>query len=248
MKHSVLACEGRHDQAALTWLARICAGWEVARDVPEHIRSVIDPEPAGGARTGPERDWQRPNYLAKAGHLLVVRRFGGKEGVLSQRTADYLSRPEALALGVVVDANDKGVDKRVESFRTTYGAAFPHAKDAEVGTVWGEKPRLGFWVAPDNESLGEMDDVLVIAARREREGLVQAGEAFIRSAEEEAPGKWVQKRNKALLGVVYQVEAPGASLASGLDKGKCWLDEDITQIEPFGKLVKFIDAIGTGEP
>jgi hypothetical protein len=93
-----------------------------------------------------------------------------------------------------------------------------------------------------------MDDALVVAARRSREGLTRAGDAFIRSAEKEAPGEWFQKRNKALLGAVYQVEAPGASLASGLDKGKCWLDKGITQIEPFGKLVKFIDAIGTGKP
>lgn len=248
MTYSVLACEGAHDQAALTWLARICVGWEAASDIPADIRGVFDPQPPSGPRAGPEHGRQRPGYLEKGGHLLIVKEFGGKEGLLVQATAKFLSGTEATGVGIVVDANNVGVTRRVKSFRTTYEPAFRHARDVKAGTVWGDKPRLGLWVAPDNAREGKMDDALVIAASRSRKGLIKAGNVFIRSAEKEVPGKWVQKRNKALLGAVYQVEAPGASLASGLDRGKCWLDESITQIEPFGKLVKFIDAIGTGEP
>lgn len=245
MKYSVLACEGAHDQAALTWLAQICVGWEAASDVPADIRGVFNPSPPGGPRTSPVHGRQRPAYLAKGGHLLIVKEFGGKEGVLAQNTAKWLAERKAAGVGVVVDADDDGVDLRVQSFRTTYGPAFPHARDVKVGTVWGDKPRLGFWVAPDNKSTGEMDDALVIAARRAKKGLLVAGEDFINSAQQQAPGDWLQKRSKALLGALYQVERPGASLASGLEAGTCWFQESITQIEPFRELVKFIDSVGS---
>jgi hypothetical protein len=223
-------------------------GWEPAADIPEDIPRRFNPQSTGALRTRAVHGRQRPAYLAKGGHLLIIQEFGGKEGLLIQHTATYLATRGAVAVGVVVDADEVGVARRVESFRTTYRAAFPHARDVVVGAVWGDKPRLGFWVAPDNESDGEMDDALVMAARRSREALVKAGETFIRSAEKEAPGKWTQKRSKALLGSVYQTEVPGAPLASALAAGKCWFDENITEIEPFGKLVKFIDAVGAPFP
>lgn len=247
MTHSVLACEGAHDQAALTWLARICLGWEPAIDILTDIRGQFEPRSTGALSPRAVHGDRSPAYLAKAGHLLIIKEFGGKEGLLARNTARWLADRKATAVGVVVDANNVGVVVRVESFRTTYGRSFPHARDVKVGTVWGDKPRLGFWVAPDNESEGELDDALVTAAKRSREALVKAGETFIGLAEKEAPGKWTEKRSKALLGSVYQVEAPGASLASALAAGKCWFDVSITEIEPFGKLVKFIDAVGIGK-
>lgn len=248
MTYSVLACEGAHDQAALTWLACICVGWSEASSVPPEIRDVFDVNFPRGRKGGVDDGRQVPTYLDKGGHLLIIKPAGGKPGVLAQGTAKFLSGTKAGGVGVIVDADDVGVGRRVEAFRTTYGPAFPHARDVVVGKVWGDNPRLGFWVAPDNVRDGEMDDALVMAATRSREALVKAGETFIGSAEKEAPGKWTEKRSKALLGSIYQVEAPGASLASGLARGKCWFDESITEIEPFGKLVKFIDAVGTGEP
>ena len=247
MTCSVLACEGAHDQAALTWLARKCLGWSEASSVPQGIRHVFRVDLPRGRKGGTDDGRREPTYLNKGGHLLIIKGFGGKEGLLAQGTANYLSVTKAGAVGVIVDADDVGVDRRVESFRTTYGAVFPHARDVVLGKVWGDKPRLGFWVAPDNESQGEMDDALVRAAEHSRGALVKAGETFIASAEKKAPGKWTQKRNKALLGSVYQTEVPGASLASALAAGKCWFDESITEIEPFGKLVKFIDAVGLGK-
>ena len=87
----------------------------------------------------------------------------------------------------------------------------------------GDKPRLGFWVAPDNQSDGEMDDALVMAATRSREELVKAGETFIASAEEEAPGKWTEKRSKALLGV--EMGCLFRQLRNGLDSGRTGADD-----------------------
>lgn len=238
MTYSVLACEGSHDVAALSWLARICIGWKEAATVPEDIRGKFE-------RTPPDSRLSQI-YLAKDRHLLIVKRFGGKEGLLNQHNAKFLSESKAVGIGIIVDANDVGVDKRVDSFRTTFGRTFPHAQDAAAGAVWGETPRLGLWIAPNNKDSGAMDDALVTAARRSQKTLVAAGEAFVRSAEEIASGKWIKKRSKALLGTVYQVEAPGTSLAVGLTAGKCWFDEGIAQVEPFASLAKFIDAIGTG--
>ncbi len=246
MTFSILVCEGAQDQVALVWLARKCGGWAPDTNAPISVRDHF--EIASSTIPGKPREAKRtdPRYLRKDARLLVVQGFGGDKEVLRKQTASFLKLPKLDAIGVFVDANDTGVEKRRESFRTTYRDAFSHADLAEAGRAWGDGPRLGLWVAPDNARKGSMADALVTAAKHARRELLEVGETFVESAQPKNPeGAWAEYRSKALLGAVYQGVAPGASLASALEKAHCWFDESLKDVSPFKELLTFIDELTT---
>lgn len=238
---SMLICEGGHDRVALASIARVLGGWQPVAGVPESLPERIEvPFPRFAPKPGEYRHIPSTLYLTKGNHFLEVRDLGGVERVFSEDTLNLLRGSEPDAVGVLVDADNVGVKKRLTQYRDRYGKLYEHAKNGEAGKVWGKNPRLGFWVAPNNKDEGRLDKLLVDVAMETKPDLVQLGLQFTESLNAVEPGRWFEQRDKALLSAVHQVELPGASLATGLSRSKCWLTESSMELQPVRDLVTFI--------
>ena len=243
---TMLLCEGAHDQAALASLARICGQWEDQKRAPAFLAATESNPPTGGADDPRFRGF--PKYLRKGESHLVIHPLGGAESVLGDMAINLLRHHgkreyPPRAVGVMVDADDEGVDNRATAFRNRYKDLYEHAGNVKPGVVSEGKPWLGLWIAPDNKAAGSMDDLLLKAASRSKTKLIATGRRFATSLAKIEPGTWTHHRNKAILGAVNQVVLPGASLASALSKSKCWFDQTTTKVLPLKRLLQFIETL-----
>lgn len=244
---TLLFCEGAHDQAALAALACVCGGWKRQKETPASCPEVLQktyPVPKRNQH-GAYQYQSPPAYLVKNDRWLVILALGSDVGVLGKTATDAVSQFKPDAVGVVVDANDKGVDNRVEAFQNRYKGIRELPKHVKPGVVIPGKPRIGVWVAPDNKSNGKMDDLLLHAARGAQGQVITAGEAFVDSLHEASfEEKSLDKdRSKIILGAVHQPVRPGASLAIGLQASRCWLHKDRSDLPKLKELLQFIEEL-----
>lgn len=239
---TLVLCEGVHDQKAITALLRVCADWRKPDKVPSKLPVALKATYPTPGRLG-KGGQPTPDYLLKSDRYLVIRAMEGKGSVLGQTAIAYLGQFEPDAVGAVVDANDTGVADGVARYRATFGQLYGHASDVMAGAVVRGSPTLGLWVAPNNQRDGRLDDALLQAAQRAKAKLAAAGERFIKYAEKVEGGSWTGYRTKALLGAVYQVVKPGASLAVSLRDSSCWFDPGLSEVEPFKALLEFLDKL-----
>jgi hypothetical protein len=239
---TLVLCEGVHDQKAITALLLVCGGWKKPDKIPSKLPVPLR---ATYLLPAPRRKGNQPtpDYLLKSDRYIVIRAMESKDNVFGQSAIDYLRQHEPDAVGAVIDANDAGVADGVASYRTTFGQLYDHASDVKAGSVVQGSPTLGLWVAPDNRSAGRLDDALLQAAQKAKPKLAAAGERFVKYAEKNEPGSWTDDRTKALLGAVYQVVNPGASLAVSLRDSACWFDQGLSKTEPFKALLEFLGKL-----
>lgn len=246
---SLILCEGAHDQAMLLGLATICGDWQLLKADPEDLPQPFNdryprpkPDPFGWSQFEP-----RPRYLRKDDRCLEVRPLGSDTQVLGklgvQLLTSHLSDP-LIGFGVVVDADDKGVEARVASFRDLYGEKLPLARSAGAGSVVGSSPRIGLWVAPNNSSAGSLLDTLVTAGKRTRPKLIIEAEKFVQTAARYGEMRPEESRAKLITGSAVQVDRPGASLATALMAlPNKWFTPDLAKVEPFSSLLEFVDTL-----
>lgn len=241
---TMIICEGGHDRVALASIAGVLSGWQPVSGVPESLPDRIEVAfPRFAPKPGDYRYIPNTLYLTKNNHYLEVRDLSGVGNVLGEDALNLLRASEPDAVGVLVDADSIGVKRLLTQYRNRYGKLYEHAKKGEAGKVWGKDPRLGLWIAPNNRDEGRLDNLLVEVAGKTKPDLVQLGSQFTESLNAVEPGKWFKKRDKALLSAVHQVELPGASLATGLSRSKCWLTESSMELQPVRDLVTFIDEL-----
>ena len=242
---AIVLCEGAQDQKAIAAFTRTCGGWVAKDGVPNSLPKDLSASFPTVKRTASGAPYAEhpPDYLVKGDHCLVVRALGGVSKLLGQFALDYLGGLRPDAVGVVVDADKTGVVARLQTFRTVYERLYSHAGAVNAGSVSGTNPRLGLWVAPDNQAEERLDDLLIKAARCTRKRLVERGQRFATSLASVEPGKWTYHRNKAVLGAIHQVVSPGASLAVGLQKSGGWFDQSLSSVKPFKQMLQFIEAL-----
>lgn len=212
--HTLIICEGAHDLAAIASVASGLVGWSEVKAVPKSLPPDLDdnyPRPRKNKWGAPYLEWA-PRYLRSTDHWLEVRARGGDE-VWNDKTVELLDRAKPDAVGVVVDANGAGVDRRLEQFRDCFRDLYRHVDEVVPGTVCPGEPRLGLWIAPDNENSGSLADMILTAVSQAKPELTETGTGFIESLRELEPGKWCDHLSKAVLGAVTQTVEPGASLA-----------------------------------
>jgi hypothetical protein len=103
----------------------------------------------------------------------------GADGVLKRLNALILRPGPPEIIGVVLDADNDGVNARWQKIQTKireHGYLFPTNVRPE-GTILEDnpgKPRIGIWLMPNNEDPGILEDFLLAMAGRE--GTIAASE------------------------------------------------------------------------
>jgi hypothetical protein len=248
---TIVLCEGAQDQAAISGLLEVCANWLRIRSdsdlagLPDRPLPKLFPKPKESGQWKHRFDVDlAPAFLRKNDSWIVIREFGGVERVLGNIALEFLDELNPERLAVIVDADDVGPDARRESFRTRFGAKYEHASNANPGVVVHGKPILGLWVAPDNLVEGNLNQLIIECTSRHREKTIQLGKDFVDELAASEPSEQVKQKHKAVLGAVGQVVAPGASLASALErKRNFWFDNDANNVEGVSALVRFIETI-----
>lgn len=182
MRIILLACEGRHELAVLPQLAA-ALGWDlrtsVTTDDPEAIQRLVPQPPRLNGRDFSWRASPRPVFLQRSDDWMVVQRFDGDRR-LRREAPLYAAQigSELAAVGIVIDADDLGPERRAEQLR----GAFARWVQAPLvaGTVIGGALRVGLWVSPDDVEPGNFDDLLEKAAEAGRSGLARGAPAAAR--------------------------------------------------------------------
>ena len=86
----------------------------------------------------------------------------GSDAILLSRLSALIQRPEMEIIGVVIDA-DTNIRGRWQSIRDklqNYPYALPDAPEPDGTIIEGveDRPRLGFWLMPDNVTPGMLED------------------------------------------------------------------------------------------
>lgn len=246
---SLILCEGAHDRGFLIGLAAVCGGWQVFDGSRDELPEAFDanyPEPKLDSSGWPEFI-PSPEYLRKDDRWLEVRPLGGIDKVLGKTGVRFVEarlRDPLDGLGIVVDADDSRIESRVDSFRDRYKKILASAHDAVAGKVVDGSPRVGLWVAPNNEDAGSLLDTLITAGKTTRPKLILEAEKFVHAAARHAKMRPEKSRAKSIAGSAVQVDMPGASLATALMASpNKWFTPDLAKIEPFSGLLEFIDTL-----
>lgn len=169
MRIILLACEGRHELAILPRLAQ-ALGWSrrttIQGEDPEPIKRLVPQPPKLAARDFSWRAPPRPVFLRRNDDWMVVQRFDGDRR-LRKEVPLYVRQfgAELVAVGIIVDGDDKGPVQRAQQFRDAFARWSPPPLVA--GGVVGSDPRIGLWVSPNN-SEGTFDELLEAAAGGQR--------------------------------------------------------------------------------
>ncbi len=242
---TVILCEGSHDQAVLTSLAEVTAGWHriAAKDVPDKLHG-INPKTKLN-RHGEDVYQPPPSCLSNKDDFLLIRSLEGIDRILGTVTLPLLESIPYDALGIVVDANEVGVDRRLQSFRKHFTSLNEQVKHLAPGKVIDGSPRIGLWIAPNNQDDGSMDDLLIQWIEQDRRKLVSTGKRFIESLKKLESESFTKHQSKAILGAIHQCVKLGASLAVSLWESKCWLNTDVQTCQPLHALQKFIEELSS---
>lgn len=243
MRIVLLACEGRHELAILPRLA-VTLGWDLRTSIttedPEAIQRLVPQPPRITGRDFVWRAPPRPVFLRRCDDWMVVQRFDGDKRLLKEAPL-YASQvgSELAAVGIVVDADDKGPRHRVEQL----GRAFARWSTSALvpGSVVGDMLRLGLWVSPDNASPGNFDDLLEATAVAGRPGLVRSARALIEQNAAFEPLSPAHRR-KATLGIVGQVDSPAGALFDSARAWPGWL-AGAPNAGPFAPLCAFLEEL-----
>jgi len=240
---TLIICEGAHDQAVLSSLARVCGDWKriEPKNLPTELHKVY-PKPKQNTAPVWISEWQ-PDVLMKNNHYLVIRNLGGAEKVMGENAVSLYTQFKPAALGVVVDANGIGVANRESAFRNRFRPLYSNIDQVRAGCVFEGNPRMGLWVSPNNKDPGSLTRVLYDAAKRNKPFELQLAESFIQNLKMLSPNTSDSSREKAILGALCQSVAPGASLAVALNKAQCWFDLELQTVSPYQELLKFIDSM-----
>ena len=150
---------------------------------------------------------------------------GSYEGILRRLNALISSSQKLHAIGVVLDANQKGVLPRWQSIKDKlkgrYSYAFPKAVSRE-GTViesTDAEPKLGVWIMPDNVGPGSLEDFFLKLVPEEELRVVDRA---VKLGEEAGVARFKPvHRSKALIHtyLAWQDE-PGSPMGLSITRGK----------------------------
>lgn len=231
---SLLLCEGAHDQEFLCCLATQSGIWEHAKKCPENVLASLP---------------RATNYLCltQGDKTLVVANLNGIENILGDHGTQIVEFSlKAGTVGVILDADDRGVEARRDEVRKHFGPILPSAKTAEPRQVVSDdhqvqdQRRFGLWVAPDCVNQGSLDDVIRKAADAIHPTLTPIADKFVTDLGTAADHAWEQFREKAVLGSLGQPWKAGGSLASALQERDQWMSAKLAAQEPFCDLLAFM--------
>jgi hypothetical protein len=247
---TVVLCEGAHDQSALVGVALHCGGWTAIKAAPKSLPPGVAayyPRPLPDVDTGRIRHARAPDYLQKNGCLLELRALEGDSKVLGDAgllltKAMRSAAVKPTAHGIVLDADDKGVDGRTAAVHTKYGDLIPDARLVKPGQVCGDDPRVGLWVMPNNADVGSANALLLRWAALMRPELKSCAETYARSLAM-LQGD-AEKAAKATLGAIGQADCPAAAVTTALRTGaKNWFGPAVCADDLAIKLCTFLDEL-----
>lgn len=231
---SLLLCEGAHDQEFLCCLATRAGIWQHAKKCPPNVLTSLP-------------GTTKYLYLTQGDKTLVVANLNGIDNILGDLGALIVEVSlKAGTVGVILDADDKGVAARRDKVREHFGPILPSAKIAEPGQVIfdnsqvQDQRRFGLWVAPDCVNQGSLDDVIRKAADTIHPKLTPIADKFVTDLGTAADHAWEQYHEKAVLGSLGQRWRAGSSLASALQERDQWMSAELADQEPFSGLIAFM--------
>ncbi len=200
---SLLLCEGPHDQEFLCSLATVGHGWVHEKRRPAYV-------PATYNIKGPYL------FLTSNSRCLVVANQNGIDNILGEKGTILVDGArEAKSIGIILDADDKGVATRTLEVQSLFSGHIQAAVNAEACKVVpansneGDQRKFGLWVAPDCVNNGQLDDIILLAANEMHPTLAPVAENFVTTLGEQAGHDWTQFQKKATLGSLGQLWRAG---------------------------------------
>ncbi len=157
-----------------------------------------------------------PKFIVKAGGIDKI----------AEAVKTALQDEDVTNIGVVVDANDVGVESRIDRISAAIRSAYPDTQFnielSEAGWVAELKPGLtfGLWVMPDNASPGYLEHFLVRLIVEDSPELALATGFLAQTKATDNPQFTEVKDQKALLALYLAIQSqPGMNPQTAISKG-----------------------------
>lgn len=242
---SLLLCEGPHDQEFLCCLTTIAGDWQHHPKRPDAVPKTFE-----ACRE------QKYLYLLRNDRALVVAGMNGIGHIIPEDGSGKSGRnlaeiaKHAYAVGIILDADGKGVAARVASIQSHYGSVVPAARSALHGVIApapagsSDQRKFGLWVAPDGVSGGSLDNLIRRAADELHPTLTPIADGFITELGKKSKHDWLQYREKAVLASLGQQWQAGGSLASTISaKRDQWMSKSLGETRPFKDILNFVSQL-----
>jgi hypothetical protein len=268
MPYSTMVVEGPHDAAfigvllrerglrKIEFLAEVDTYWD--KLIPKTFPS--SPKGRLGHVVGYPDIYETTKDGSK--HSVAILVAGGDTRLVSelQTALEILDISQLNAAAIVIDADDVGVENRVNQLLKELAKVnskkedkgtpgFPLTLPAAPG-IAGGKPRIGIHVLPDNVNTGALETVLLECAKASYTLYREPAIDFVKSMEESSASETdelAHLRNrsdwqKAAVGIIGNLHFPGSALSVAVERGS-WLQRTNGTEAGLIAIRKFLDVL-----
>jgi hypothetical protein len=254
-KFGYLVVEGPHDmEFAYRLLSPLgFSRIRMERDLDEFLRPLIP------RSYPPDGDLQKrmpiPLFLRSTTHVIAVHSAIGDSRLVetvdeTRETLDLAGRfSELTGVGIMLDSDRHvPVEQRYEAIREAMlskGFSLP----VTPGSISGNTPRLGVFVLPDNQSTGNLEDLLLECATLQYPDLLPTARAHVDAAKAcdgiRGDGEDLSKLayyNKAIVGTIASVLRPGKAVQTSIQDNR-WFQDDALSVEKVRAVQQFLEML-----
>ena len=254
-KFGYLVVEGPHDvEFAYRLLSPLgFSRVRMEQDLDEFLRPLIP------RSYPPDGDLQKrmpvPLFLKSATHAIAVHSAIGDSRLVEtvDETRETLELDERFneltGVGIMLDSDREiPVEQRYSaicSAMQSKGFSLP----TTPGTVSDDAPRFGAFVLPDNQSTGNLEDLLLECASLQYADLLPTAQAHVEAAKSCAgirgDGEDLSKTpyyNKAIVGTIASVLRPGKAVQTSIQDNRWFKDESLS-VEKVKMVQQFLQRL-----
>ena len=193
-----------------------------------------------------------PVFLQSDSHVIAVHNAGGDSRLVPtlQETSTVIDFGALTGVGIVLDTDKQiPVFERYTSIKQSM-QEIGHMLPDSPGAVSDGMPRLGAFVLPDNESEGNLEDLLIECAESAYPNLLVSAMAHVNTAINDQTLKTddgedlakIPVRNKAIVGTIASVLRPGKAVQVSIQDNR-WLRDNNLNLDRIKTVQTFFASL-----
>ncbi len=245
-KYGYLVVEGSHD---VEFVCRLLLPFKLKR---VQKFDELDPYFAGLVPRSfpPDNDLLKrvpvPLFLQSPTHTIAIHSAIGDSRLVRtiEENANQIKFGDLTGIGIILDS-----DQEIPAI-VRYNSIKKEMSDSgyelpkNPGTVSGESPKIGAFVLPDNQSPGNLEDILISCAQNAFPNLLASAQVHVENARNDTSFVDVKREdlskrptfNKAVVGAIATTLRPGRGVAPSI-QDNIWLKDDSLRL-PIVKAVQ----------
>lgn len=191
-----------------------------------------------------------PTFFQNESHCVAIDSAIGVERLCTTFQVRRTRVTELHGVGILADADQNAAGRRQEIVSGLPELDF----GSEAGGVYGDTPRAGIYVLPDNENPGSLEDLLLRCAEVVYPTLLKGARDFVSPLDAKNRSVFVDRKesedlrkpfgkDKAIIACVANVLRPGKAIQVSIQDNRWFKDDRVFQEPLLKNLEAFVDAV-----